>query len=284
MPRYVVMTGDPRYTAEGRTYLATRWANPGRDLLGVLNQWAETLDYSDGITSPRPTGGPLPTPSAANTYMHYVVPCPSASTTDRSADHRRDTVLRVTLASYRDAARWAGRGGELGIMFNHSRSGEVHLGPGGWLWVPTLMLERIHRLRETGGDLSPEERAVSEIGDILHGGPDHPTRRPAIGRRTRPFIRRVNLLSCSVRLGEPGQAFLDWLQVVWGVPVRGLRGALVIAQDSPDTAMYTFVLPGERSATFGPDSVEFFRPRVNDPHMHPALWATSRDIVPTPTP
>ncbi|MCA9621340.1 MAG: hypothetical protein KC731_20095 [Myxococcales bacterium] len=210
---------------------------------------------------------------------------------DRSEDHRRDQVHRFTLAGYRDAARWAGRGGELGIVFNHSSPLSLHLAPGGWLQIYRQTLERIHRSREReaegGGDgdreLSLGDLVVSRIGDVLYGGPDQPARRPAVGSRTTPFIRRVNLLSCSVGVGEIGQAFLDWLQVVWGVPVRGLRGTLTLTQAGVDP-IRSFVAPADSLNLSRAEREEFLEPRLNDPHMHPALWATSRDVVPTSTP
>lgn len=197
--RYVILVADGAFLGNPHDQ-----NDPDAHGLRQNLQWADQLDASDGQMTP-PDG---PTRGDLNQRVLVVRMRPP-----REASV--EAMLASTLESYRDAARWAGARGAIGILVGHGDAGTesatawADLAPRGNLRVT---LEELLRIRARRSEpLTPQQNTVVEIGAVL--------------RRAR--IARVDLLTCNTGYGSLGQRFLDELHAVWqGVRVRGLRGYL----------------------------------------------------------
>lgn len=228
--------------------------------LDVIAAWARQVDESDLVHTGDYQREELPT-----WWTEQQV--------GRSGRELAEEIVLRTLTGYRRAVDRAGPQGQVAVAFGHGEtdrwSAWVDLAPSGAMRVNLPMLERLGTVvldRQTL-DLSYAERAFLALRDIVRGeGP-------------RPRVRRIDLLTCSVGTEAGGQRLLDWLHVLWGVPVRGVRGVVVF--DAPYRA--GFVPPGSASATVLAPARTSARQRASGyrvPFYHSGLpdqlWQSSR--------
>ena len=207
----------------------TNYATPVDDTPLYLAYWAAAFDRSDGVA--RMPAGPPPWPGVEpslepepgqliDTYVTRAIWPPRgrwASPTELA-----ELVRAETRAAFRQAAEWAEHG-TIAVAADHGpelQSAEhfVSLAPLGALRVTALNFQRIVLFREgrlAGTELTPEERTVHEIGEMLRAH----------------HVARVDVLSCNIGVGARGQTLLDWMHQAWGVVVRGLQGVFSIVDD-----------------------------------------------------
>ncbi len=93
-------------------------------------------------------------------------------------------------------------------------------------------------------------------------------------------IAWVELLSCRVGAGEPGQELLNWLHVLWRVPVRALLGDLVI-ENNRRFGLSAYVAPvGAGRNARGPRQGGFYTHYARTPPTDMRLWQFSAPTVP----
>lgn len=200
MPAQVLMT-------MAREYVGNVW------YWRHVRTWAERVDMSDGVATA--------VPHAAAWSHHVEVAAPLTSPPRRGPRQRILRTRAATIRAFREAGRLAD-GGFIQVYLGQGRSGRAVLAPGGALDVDPQLLEKLWRAQQTGatpenGRLRNDEVAVVEIGRTLWDSPTRPRR---------PRVRRVDILSENSGVGRKSQRVLDWLQHLWGVPVRGLIGRL----------------------------------------------------------
>ncbi len=238
------------------------------ETLGWIDEWADHVDMSDGERSDPtdPTrGGRIRRVQMSGLTQHEIVSSP--------ADRTR-FIREYILSGYARAAGWAGPGGQIGVALGHgdasATSAWADLAPMGTLRVDSSLLENLWHWTQLAPEDRPprpwEEEAVDLIGQILR----------ADDRRLR--VDRVDLYTCSVGQSPFGQDLLDWLHTLWRVPVRGLRGPLVISGAlNPALPIYAYVMaptPTRRGRT------AFGRHFTDELIDGPGLWARSHDRRP----
>lgn len=192
------------------------WGEVG-DLRGtnLLDGWAERLDDLDGEPTNRPgdprRGGPV--------RQIRIAPLGLPTAELHSSAEVWSRFEMVMLSAFRAANLHAWRG-TVALVYGHGLANRHHafvdLAPVGALRVDRRFFEAYAQVRGGGASsrgLSRREQLFEAMGEVLREG----------GR-----VRQVDLYSCSVGLGPHGRAVLDWIHHLWRIPVRGLRGELVV--------------------------------------------------------
>lgn len=240
----------------------------GRELAGteVLNRWAERLDELDGSVTQRGQyrrGGPI---------RHVRVPnIGYSSGLLVSSPEAWGRAERAMLWTCTQANRFAMHGPVL-LAYGHGvateREAWVDLAPGGMLRVTRGFFEEYASLKDAGAraarGLNQQEQLFELMGSAL---------------AERPRVRRIDLYTCAIGLGPHGRALLDWIHHFWGIPVRGLRGDLVVEGHrqgvSGIPSLRVLGPPGARGRGY---DVEWVDRLLTDD----SLWTSSRAARPAP--
>lgn len=208
---YVLLTADRTYTNNA--------GREERQALQFAHDYAMQVDYHDNIRTPTPYRA-----DGGGRYRHVEMRPISGfrvrTGSQLELERERALALECVVQGYRDAAL-VGAGGPIGVCVGHGLAANnqawVDLAPVQLLRVSVEWLEVHWRLRSMNPRPYPpsmESEAFDAIGAALS---------------SRPRAQRVDLYSCSVGETTAGQALLDWLHYLWGVPVRGLRGELELS-------------------------------------------------------
>jgi hypothetical protein len=202
---YVILTASTAYRGNSTIDTAEHitWNT-------VVHPWVQQIDFSDGALTTNPHAG-----QRVLNYRVEAPPWPSQGTAYEREQAFRRAVIQETLLGWRTASSWAGRGGTIGVLFDHGAPGFVGLGPHGFMQFTSAILLGIDmalRSRPNNPMLADHEQALLDIGGILRAA----------------HVRRVELLSCDIPTTPAGLGLLDWLHRHWRVPVWAYNGSLMI--------------------------------------------------------